>query len=56
LAGFQVIIIGRFWVITEGNDPLFEEAYKDPRRKHKIEIAISKVRADLRKRGLLAPR
>jgi hypothetical protein len=35
------------------SDRLFSEAYSNPRTKRKVEIAISKVRGDLRKRGLL---
>jgi hypothetical protein len=37
-------------------DLSFVQAYKDPGRKHRIEIAISKIRADLRKRELLPGR
>jgi hypothetical protein len=32
----------------------FFDAYSDPRTRHKVEVAISKVRRDLRKLGLLA--
>jgi len=34
-------------------DRLFAEAYSNPATRHNVEIAISKVRVDLRKRGLL---
>ena len=34
-------------------DRLFADAYSNPATRRKVEIAVSKVRADLRKRGLL---
>jgi len=40
------------WKIHPG-DRLFAEAYSNPATRRKVEIAISKVRVDLRKRGLL---
>ena len=41
---------------SEPGDRLFVGAYRDSSRRHAIEIAISKIRADLRKRGLLPGR
>jgi hypothetical protein len=35
-----------------GDNRLFELAYKNPRHRRKIEITISKVRTDMRRRGL----
>jgi hypothetical protein len=32
---------------------LFERAYKDPKKRRKVEITISKVRNQMRKKGLL---
>jgi hypothetical protein len=43
------------WKSTLG-DRLFVHAYRDNSRRHLIEIAISRVRADLRKQGLLPGR
>ena len=37
-------------------DRSFADAYSDPSRRHKVEAAISRVRRDLRKQGLLAKR
>lgn len=37
-----------------GENRLFELAYKDPRKKRKVEIMISKVRNEMRKNGLLS--
>jgi hypothetical protein len=39
-----------------GKDSSFADTYMDSDRRHKVEIEISKVRSDLRKRELLAPR
>jgi hypothetical protein len=36
-----------------GCDRLFVSAYKDPRRRHRLEVTFSKVRKDLRDKGLL---
>ena len=38
---------------TAGANRLYELAYKDPKHKRKIEILISKVRTEMRKKGLL---
>jgi len=38
------------------NDYFFREVYMDRGRRHKVETTISKVRADMRKQGLLPPR
>jgi hypothetical protein len=38
---------------TNREDRLFAKAYMDPRRRRKVEVTISKVRTDLRRRGLL---
>lgn len=43
------------WKVRPG-DRLFAEAYSNPHKKRRVEVAISKVRADLRKRGLLERR
>jgi hypothetical protein len=40
------------WKIRS-EDRLFAAAYSNPATRRKVEIAISKVRVDLRKRGLL---
>jgi hypothetical protein len=40
-------------VEQEGEDRTLLSAYKDPKRKPKLETAISKVRRDMRKAGLL---
>jgi hypothetical protein len=40
------------WKVKAG-DRLFAEAYRDPKIRHKIEIAISRIRTDLRNQGLL---
>lgn len=36
-----------------GEDRTLESAYKEPKRRSKLEVAISKVRRDMRERGLL---
>jgi hypothetical protein len=41
---------------SKRQDRLFVEAYRDPERRNKVEVAISKVRGDLRKSGLLPER
>ena len=43
------------WRVNRG-DRSFTTAYLDARLRRRIEIAISKIRADLRKQGLLDPR
>jgi hypothetical protein len=52
LDGDGAVDLPKTWKSAPG-DRLFVDAYRDPSRRHGIEIAISKVRADLRKRGLL---
>jgi hypothetical protein len=39
---------------TTGDNRLFELAYKDPRHRPKVEKMISKVRTDMRRKGLLS--
>ena len=41
---------------TKTGDRGFFKAYADPDLRHRVEVAISKVRDNLRKHGLLAPR
>jgi hypothetical protein len=55
LDGDGAVDLPKTWKRTD-EDRLFADAYMDPSRRHKIEIAISRIRADLRKRELLPGR
>lgn len=40
----------------EDKDRMFVEAYLDPNRQHKVEVTISRVRSEMRRKGLLPQR
>lgn len=47
-----IVELPKRWTTAENRS--FERAYKDPQHRHKIENLISRVRTDMRKKGLLS--